>query len=194
MKIGLIADTHMPGSIEQLWEQADEVLAGSDAILHAGDLHTLDIVEHLSGLAPTYVSRGNGDIGIDDERLQDNWLFNFGGVNIGLIHHFPSPIRKSPEQLEKHLNKHFSEQLPEVLIYGHTHLEGISAVNNRLYINPGSPTLPRNQSLRLGTLGILEIEDQHVTATIFQLTDHGAVGHAEIIPFQHPRQRSEVQT
>ncbi len=187
MKIGLIADTHMPGSIEDLWPQAMKAFAGVECILHAGDLHTLDIVDRLSDIAPTYVARGNGDRGLVDDRLRDTWSFEFHGVHIGLIHHFPSPARKPPEQLTKHLDKHFTEQTPDVLIYGHTHLEGIHTVEDRLYINPGSPTLPRNQSLRLGTIGYLEIHDQHVTASIMQLTDDGHVHHEEFDPIHHPK-------
>ena len=64
MRIGLISDTHMPGSIEKLWPQVFNLFQDVDCILHAGDLHTLDIVDELSELAPTYVSRGNGDAGL----------------------------------------------------------------------------------------------------------------------------------
>jgi hypothetical protein len=186
MKIGLIADTHMPGTIADLWPQASRVFKGVDAILHAGDLHTLDIVEHLSDIAPTYVSRGNGDLDIVDQRLKNSWLIEIGGLSIGLIHQFPSPIRKSPDHLERHLGKHFPVTRPDVLVYGHTHLEDVRSIDGRLYINPGSPTLPRNQSLRLGTIGVMEINETHVSTRIMQLTNHGAKPHAELTPHEHP--------
>ena len=188
MKIGLIADTHMPGSIEALWPQASAILAGADVILHAGDLHTLDIVDHLCEIAPTYVSRGNGDIGIEDDRLRDTWLLELAGIRIGLTHHFPSPARKPAAHLEKHLARQFPEQQPDILIYGHTHLEDVRSVEGTLYINPGSPTLPRNQSLRFGTLGVMEIEPDHVHTRIFQLTESGAEQHEEFASFKHPIQ------
>ncbi len=184
MRIGLIADTHMPGSIEQLWPQALETFNEVDCILHAGDLHTLDIVDELTRLAPTYVARGNGDAGLVDDRLQDTWLLDFKGVSIGMIHHFPSPVRKSPETIFKHVDKHFANR-PDVMIYGHTHLEGIHLVDGMLCINPGSPTLPRNQSLRMGTIGLIEIDDAHLTTTIFQLNEHGVKTHEEVIPVKH---------
>lgn len=187
MKLGLIADTHMPGSIDALWPQASEALSGVDVILHAGDLHTLDIVDHLSDIAPTYVARGNGDLDIEDDRLRDKWSLTFADVSIGLIHHFPSPQRKSPEHLEKYLNKHFPDKRPDVLIYGHTHLEDVRAVDGTLFINPGSPTLPRNQSLRLGTIALLDIEPTHISTRILQLTQDGIIHHADIEPHLHPR-------
>ncbi len=176
----------MPGSIEELWPHALEIFKDASYILHAGDLHTLDIVDRLSDIAPTYVSRGNGDVGIVDERLQDTWILDLEGITIGMIHHFPSPLRKSASHLEKHLDKNFDGKAIDVVVYGHTHLEDVRAVSDRLYINPGSPTLPRNQLLRPGTLGMLELDDSHVTATIYQLTDHSVIYHEEIDPLRHP--------
>ena len=187
MKIGLIADTHMPGSIDVLWPQVARAFEGVELILHAGDLHTLDIVDHLGEIAPVYVARGNGDLDIIDERLQDSWLLERDGLHIGMIHHFPSPIRKSPDHLEKHLHKHFPEQLPDILIYGHTHLEDVRTIDGRLFINPGSPTLPRNQSLRLGTIATVEISPSQITTTILQLTEDGVEHHDEFAPHQHPK-------
>ncbi|MEJ6517196.1 MAG: YfcE family phosphodiesterase [Pseudomonadales bacterium] len=183
MRIGLIADTHMPGSLSELWPEAMTALQGVDCILHAGDLHTLEIVDELSALAPTYVSRGNGDQGIIDDRLDDTWLLNLGGVQIGLIHHFPSPQRKSPEVIGRHIDKHFDTR-PDVVIFGHTHFEGLYHVNDTLCINPGSPTLPRNQSLRRGTIGYLDIEVGHVAASIHQITESGLVPHDTIEPMR----------
>ncbi len=188
MRIGLIADTHMLGSLERLWPQVVDAFADVDRILHAGDLHTLDTVDQLCELAPTHVSRGNGDVGLQDARLSDTWLLELAGIQIGMIHRLPSPQRKSPEQLTQYLTKHFGEDIqiqpPHVVIFGHTHLEGLSTVGDVLYINPGSPTLPRNQSLRLGTVGLLEISGPHVEATILQLSDSGSHVHEHISPVQ----------
>jgi len=183
VKIGLIADTHMPGSIKELWPQVFAAFADMDCILHAGDLHTLEIVDRLSELAPTYVAAGNGDVGLVDDRLQHTWMIEREGVTIGMIHRFPSPERKSGRHLNDYVRRHFGNLVPRVLVFGHTHLESIHHVDDLLCINPGSPTLPQNQSLRLGTLGVLEIEPGAVTASILQLTDDGVVPHPEIAPY-----------
>jgi hypothetical protein len=187
MRIGLIADTHMPGSLRDLWPQAIEVFQGVDVILHAGDLHTLDIVDELNRIAPVYVAKGNGDMDLVDHRLQDTWHLEFGGVSIAMIHRFPSPDRKSPALLRAYTERHFGDIAPHVVIYGHTHLESTHLIDDVLYVNPGSPTLPRNQSLRLGTLGVLEIgkdprdgTPRSITASIHQLTEHGADLHDEV--------------
>ena len=175
----------MPGSIEALWPHAMDAFQDVDYIMHAGDLHTLEIVDRLSELAPTYVARGNGDADIIDERLADTWLLELKGIQIGMIHHFPSPARKSADHLDKHITKNFSDKRPDILIYGHTHMEDVRAVNGCLFINPGSPTLPQNQSLRPGTIGYLEILEDHIVATILQLTATGIVAHESIQPVRH---------
>jgi hypothetical protein len=182
MRIGLIADTHMPGSLAELWPQAYNAFANVDMILHAGDLHTLDVVDELGKLAPIYVARGNGDMDIVDARLRNNWLLEVEGISIGMIHHFPSPVRKSSEHILRYVEKHFDGVVPQVLIYGHTHLEGLHLVEDMLCINPGSPTLPRNQSLRLGTIGFLDFADSHVTASVHQLTQTGIEVHKTVLP------------
>ena len=45
MKIGLISDTHIPEAMPELPGQVRTVFAGVDLILHAGDLHCLDVAE-----------------------------------------------------------------------------------------------------------------------------------------------------
>src|SRR5207248_10553459 len=59
--IGLLADTHVPEAGSDLPTEVYQALAGCQRILHCGDLHTLDVVDRLDRLAPTLVSRGNGD-------------------------------------------------------------------------------------------------------------------------------------
>ena len=61
IRIGLVADTHIPEAGPDLPAQAYAALAGCDRILHAGDLHTIEVVDRLERLAPVLVSRGNGD-------------------------------------------------------------------------------------------------------------------------------------
>ena len=184
MRIGLIADTHMPGSLRALWPQAIEAFQGVDCILHAGDLHTLEIVDELNRIAPVYVAKGNGDEDIHDARLRHIWNLEFGDVRVGMIHQFPSPQRKSNAIITALRDRHFGIATPHVVIFGHTHLESLHVVDDVLYVNPGSPTLPRNQSLRLGTIGILDITQQSITATIQQLTDDGIESHRQIMPLK----------
>lgn len=182
MRIGLIADTHMPGTLRDLWPQALDAFRGCDHILHAGDLHTLEVVDELNRLAPIHVARGNGDAGLHDARLQDVWQIDVGGLRIGMIHQFPSPARKSAASLTAYLERHFGHAGFDVVVYGHTHLESVHRIENMLCVNPGSPTLPRNQSLRPGTIAFLDIDRGTVTASIHQITEERVIPHAEFAP------------
>ncbi|HJL53558.1 MAG: YfcE family phosphodiesterase [Pseudomonadales bacterium] len=184
MRIGLIADTHMPGSRAQLWPQVYSAFQGVDYILHAGDLHTLDVVDRLCELAPTYVSIGNGDRGLQDERLRETWFLNLGEIKVGLIHRFPSPERKSHQHIATYIDRYFKDDVPQVMIYGHTHMETAAQVGDVLCVNPGSPTLPHNKSVRLGTIGYLDIDDGVVTASIHQITVEGIEPHKALSPRQ----------
>jgi putative phosphoesterase len=146
----------MPGSIEALWPQVYDAFANVDCILHAGDLHVSSVIDELETLAPTYVCYGNGDLGVEHPKLQDSWFGSLAGVGVGLVHKFPTPRRAD-----------------ESVIYGHTHLAEVHAVAGRVYINPGSPTLPDNQSTRHGTVGFLEISAAGLAVELHQIHDGG---------------------
>ncbi len=45
MKIGLIADSHIPEAMPELPSQVRTVFAGVDLIVHAGDLHCLAVLD-----------------------------------------------------------------------------------------------------------------------------------------------------
>lgn len=173
LRVGLIADTHMPGTVANLWPQVHAAFDGVDCILHAGDLHVTDVIDELETIAPTFVSTGNGDVDIEHHRLQQAWTSHLAGIPVGMTHFFPTPARTSGERLQKKLKKAFLEFEPRVVIYGHTHLAELHYVGEKLYINPGSATLPNNQSTRLGTIGIMEIDEGRISVALHQLTDAG---------------------
>ena len=173
VRIGLIADTHMPGSIRDLWPQIPDAFSSVDYILHAGDLHTRDVIDQLETIAPTYVARGNGDVGLEDDRIQDTWVLEFAGVTIAMVHRFPTPKRKPNDFIAAYTERTFPGVNPDVVIYGHTHRNEIHQVDDLLCVNPGSPTLPRNLDLQLGTIGVLELSEGRVRADLFQITASG---------------------
>lgn len=174
LRIGLVADSHV-GRRGQLWPQVFAAFAGVDAILHAGDVFSPQLLDELEAIAPLTVVRGNGDIGSDDARFQEECVVRFGGVRVALLHDFPSPARRGTAFVQAQAAKRFPGA--EVLVCGHTHIEEAHALDGLLWANPGSPTLPRNKSLRLGTIGFLTIADGAASVELCQLT---AAGHATL--------------
>jgi putative phosphoesterase len=190
MRIGLISDTHIPESFPDLFPQIIDSFRDVDVILHAGDLHKLDVVDQLNELAPIYVARGNGDDGSggrvpvpEDERIREAWLLEWEGVTIGMTHYVPVPEMPPNLTVSRWVERFFPEKKPDVIIYGDTHVESIDTVDNILCINPGSPTYPHNLSAQMGTIGFLEVQEGQVDASIWQLTENG------IEPFDWERWR-----
>ena len=163
----------MPGAIETLWPQVHAGFQGVDCILHAGDLHTADVIDELETIAPTFVCCGNGDLDVVHHKLRAYWLGEMAGTHVGLVHKFPTPRRADETKLQKKLGQVFSEAEPTVVIYGHTHLAETHQVAGRVYINPGSPTLPNNQSTRHGTVGFMEISPGRIEVELHQINDRG---------------------
>jgi hypothetical protein len=163
----------MPGTIRSLWPQVYEGFSGVDCILHAGDLHVAAVIDELEQIAPTFVCCGNGDLDVEHDKLKSSWMGELAGVRVGLIHKFPTPRRADATKLQKKLNQAFLDADPQVVIYGHTHLAEVHSVAGRTYINPGSPTLPNNQSTRHGTVGFMEVSADGVRVELHQITDHG---------------------
>lgn len=175
IRIGLIADSHVNRRGE-LWPQVFSAFAGVDAILHAGDVFSPQLLDELEALAPLTVVRGNGDFGSDDARFQEECVVRFGGVAVALLHDFPSPARRGTDFVRAQAAKRFPGA--DVLVCGHTHIEEVHAMSGLLWANPGSPTLPHNKSLRLGTIGFLTIADGAASVELCQLT---AAGHAPLL-------------
>ena len=172
MRIGLISDSHV-SKRGQLWPQVFDAFDGVDAILHAGDLWSLALVDELEEIAPVQVARGNGDLGLEDARLHEQFVGDFDGTTVAMVHDFPSPSRRPAEVVLERARKRFAEAAPDVIVYGHTHIEEAHRVGGLLCVNPGSPTLPHNKSLRLGTIGFLILANGAARVDLCQLTATG---------------------
>lgn len=181
MRIGLIADTHIPEARPSLWPQVFDAFRGVDAILHAGDLHELHVLDALAEVAPVWAARGNGEDGSggrpaqpDHPNLREAWVIELGPVRVGLTHDLPVPAWSTTYTLDVAMERYFGTTEIDVAVFGHSHVELIESVGRTLCVNPGSPTFPHNLSTQLGTVGFLDISDAGtVEASIWQLTDHG---------------------
>lgn len=193
MRIGLISDTHVPTAGPDLWPQVYDALRGADLIMHAGDLHDPAVLDWLEALAPVMAVSGNGDYGgwqrtepPADPRLKESRVLTVDGpstsseqapsttstsahsLRIGLVHDLPLP-EAPPQRTLEGLMQHYFGGPVDVIVRGNTHAAEITTLKGVLIVNPGSPTFPKHQSLRLGTIGYLDIEDGRVRPSILQL-------------------------
>jgi len=121
MRIGLISDTH-----GLLRESALRALAGSDLIIHAGDVGKPEIVDALKALAPVVFVRGNVDTGSWASAWPETTVAEAGPVMIYVLH-----------------DVHALDLDPaaagfQIVVSGHSHKPARTERNGVLYINPGS--------------------------------------------------------
>lgn len=165
MRIGLISDTHIPEAMPELPSQVRDIFADVELILHAGDLHCLEVLDWLEVLAPVLAVRGNGDEGSggrsvvpEDPRLQEAQVMTCQGWTIGMVHDVLDPEELPHWPLERTMQRYFG-QATDLVICGHTHVERIQRYGEVWVINPGSPTYPHNLQAQPGTAGILRLEE-----------------------------------
>jgi hypothetical protein len=130
MRIGLVSDTH--GLVRP---EALAFLAGSNAIVHAGDIGRPEVLRALQALAPLHAVRGNNDTGAWAQDLPDSLVLELGGVRLFVLH-----------------DLHTLEQFPapagtQVVVCGHSHKPRVQPhPSGFLVVNPGSAG-PRRFSL-----------------------------------------------
>lgn len=170
MRIGLISDTHIPEACEHLPAQVFEVFRGVDLVMHAGDVYVNRVLDELAKIAPVIAAMGNGDEGLDghrfkldpDDRVREAHLLVLEGVRIGLVHAVPTPDETSDEVFARAIERNFGGPV-DVIVQGHSHVEGIVRYGSTLVVNPGSATLPHNLVDVPGTVAILEVLEGKVT-------------------------------
>jgi len=145
LRIGLISDTH-----DLLRAEALAFLAGSDRIVHAGDICSPGVLEALAAVAPLTAVRGNNDRGAWAARLRESELVDVGGVWLYAIHDLAQldidPIAAGVA----------------VVVSGHSHRPLVERRDGVLFVNPGSAG-PRRFSLPI-SVGELTIVDGAASA------------------------------
>src|SRR5436309_13542042 len=81
MRVGVISDTH--GLVRP---EALAALAGSELIIHAGDVGGPEVLEALAKIAPLRAVRGNNDQGAWAARLPESDFVEVAGRTIYVLH------------------------------------------------------------------------------------------------------------
>jgi putative phosphoesterase len=121
MRIGVISDTH--GLIRP---QALEALAGSDLILHAGDVGGPAVLAALRAIAPVVAVRGNNDVGAWATRLAATKTVRVAGARIHLLHDV------------KELDVDPVARGIRAVVSGHSHRPKAETRDGVVFLNPGS--------------------------------------------------------
>jgi putative phosphoesterase len=135
-----------------------EVFAGVSLILHAGDVGGDEILDELAMIAPVQAVFGNTDEP-KNPRLPAAIDITIGGVRIHVSHGHELGVPK-PEKL-------LARYAADVIVYGHTHVQLITRVDDRLVVNPGAAGPARFDLVP--SVAILEIRDGSADALIIPI-------------------------
>ncbi len=165
MKIGVLADTHIPELLPALPPRVLQALNGVDIILHVGDICHLSVLQQLEPIAQTYAVFGERDGAQVKQFLQAKQRLEFENRAVGLVHGYHAwegglatrlsyrlSRRKRLTALCNAVLREFTDV--DAIVFGHSHEPYIKMHGGVLLFNPGS-VVPRNRSN--GTMGILDI-------------------------------------
>jgi len=130
-------------------------LAGSERIIHAGDVGAPDILERLAAIAPVTVVRGNIDKAAWARKLPQTEVVEIGGISIYVLHDL-SQLDLKPEAAGF-----------KAVISGHSHVPKQEMRAGVLYFNPGSAG-PRRFRLPV-SVGRLLLRGQKITSEIIKI-------------------------
>ncbi len=144
--IGVISDTH-----GMLRPEALTALAGSQFIVHGGDVGPENILIALERVAPVTVVRGNTDTDVWARRLPPTNMLEAGGARVYVVHDI------------EHLDIDPAAAGVAAVVYGHSHRPAVERRDGVLFLNPGAAgarrfTLPVTVAKLTITAGRAEAE------------------------------------
>jgi uncharacterized protein len=182
VKIGVISDTHIPSAGPEPPAEVARAFAGVDLILHAGHANVASCIEWLERIAPVRSTEswveGSGESWTRNVRID---VLEAAGRTIGMAHELI--LRSLPDDvLPGSIARYFpaDESLPDalaeifgkpvdVVVFGYTHEAMVERHGDLLLVNPGSPSLVRQQ-VKLGTVAILDLDGERPEAQIVDLS------------------------
>ncbi|MBI3242068.1 MAG: metallophosphoesterase [Chloroflexi bacterium] len=183
LKIGVVADTHLPDRLLSLPSQLFTALDGVDLILHAGDISNPKALRELERVAPVIAVLGNRDIW-----YQANWslpldrVIEVGAVRIGLTHGhgglrgyvreklFYYTVGFHLESFIAAAQARFSDV--QAIAFGHSHHPFNERRGQVLMFNPGSVS-PSYRAAFGASIGILTSDGREVRGEIMPLGFRG---------------------
>jgi len=148
--VGVISDTH--GLVRP---DALTALAGTAAIVHAGDVGSSAVLAALAAIAPLTVVRGNNDAGPWADSLGATATLEIGGARIHVVHDL-ADLDVDPRAAG------FA-----AVVSGHSHRPSIADRDGVLFLNPGS-ACPRRFRLPIA-VARLRLADGRVSGRLVEL-------------------------
>jgi len=192
MRIGLISDTRVSKG-EEVPQEVARAFDGVEIILHAGGIHSSDVLDWLELIAPVKAA-GRASAGHaespqpssmeagGDSRVSQKQVLELEGHTIGLVNELwlpglsdeimPGVIKAhnlSEQVLTKLVEEYFGTPV-DIVIFGRTLYALVEEHHGVLFINPGSPSIPKHVR-KLGNVAILELTKDRRDASLISLAE-----------------------
>ncbi len=151
VKLAIVADTHSTPNPRAL---AHIAALGPDAVLHAGDIGELRVLDALGEIAPVIAVRGNID-GRED-RLPDVVILDVEGAAAGRLRILLTHIAVNGPRLRADVLRLAGAEGAALVVCGHSHVPFIGRDRGITVLNPGSIG-PRRFALPI-VFGVLELD------------------------------------
>lgn len=147
--IAVLADTHMPRGARRLPERCTELIAGAEAVIHAGDLFAASVLDELRALCPVvHAVYGN----VDEEPLRRalpvELEVEIERQTVAIVHD-AGPAKGRLARLRRRF------PAADAVVFGHSHLPLHESKDGFQIFNPGSPTERRRADR--ASMGLLEL-------------------------------------
>ncbi len=139
--VGILSDTH--GYLDPFLLEA---FIDCVAIIHAGDVGRVEVLEQLEEVAPVLAVKGNIDGG-ELRHLPLTRVDEIAEKRIAVLH-IAGDARR-PKSAAKELIRF---ENPDVFVAGHTHVPVVGKVGNALWINPGAAGIEGHHDLRFAAI------------------------------------------
>jgi uncharacterized protein len=162
VRLAIISDTHMPRRGRELPAACVERLRAADAIVHAGDLVAVEVLELLESLGPpVHAVHGNVDEPALQMRLPTVRVVEAEGSRILVTHDGGPAVRRLAR-----LRARFSDV--DAVVFGHSHMPLHEDAGGFQIFNPGSPTERRRAPGR--TMGMAHVEGRRIRFELVELS------------------------
>ena len=192
MKIGILSDTRIPSVAAEVPQEVARAFEGVDMILHAGGIQATGVLDWLEKIAPVkavgripgFQMESSSPYGLEsmgDNRIAEQQVLQLEGYTIGMVNSLdlhslnddvmPGIIaaKNFPDgTIPSNVRSVFGADV-NIVIFGRTLEAMIEEHDGVLFVNPGSPTLPKNY-MRLGQVAILHLSKETRQAEIIELS------------------------
>jgi len=144
--LALVSDTHMPQRLAALPDALFTLLAGSDLVLHSGDVGELWVLDRLSAIAPVFAVHGNDDTAAAQSRLPYQQIVFVQGQRVLLWHsHYPDAIAERDSRIGDKIVPKLQRSVQEahacgatLAVFGHWHIPLVYENEGVVVVNPGA--------------------------------------------------------